>query len=251
MKRAIGMLVLAGTFFVASVVGAQAPSAATLFRRGMAAFGAERYAEAASLFESAHALSGDAHMLYNLALARDRAGDTTGALASYRDFVSAWPDAPNRAEVEARIAELAPPEPEPAPTPLVEPVPIEPQPVTDPTIATAPLEVPPPSEQGLSAGGPVLLGLGVAGMVTALVVGVVASDTHGRAEAEPVQLTAIALGREAETLALAANVTWALAGALTIGGGIWTIVELTSSPATRTTTRLRLGPTSATFSAWF
>lgn len=248
--RTLATLGLLAALAIPCAASAQAPSATTLFRRGMAAFGAERYAEAATLFEQAHALSGDAHMLYNLALARDRAGDAAGALASYRDFVSAWPDAPERGEVEARMAELAPPAPEPVvleTTPqTIEPVVAspEPEPVTVPAEVLAPSIGP-----EVSAGGPVLLGIGAAGLVTAGVLGFVASDTHARAEREPIQLAAISIARDADGLALASNVAWGVAGAVALAGGIWTLVDLTSTPSRsqRIEARARVGPSSVSF----
>lgn len=211
----------------ASLASAQSPSAATLFRRGMAAFGDERYADAAALFEQAHALSGEPGMLYNLALAQDRAGDTERAVVSYRAFLAASPDAPERAEVEARLAELtpAPIEPEPEPEPIA---PTDASPET--TRPEVPDVTPPASPVGgveVSAGGPILIGLGAAGMIAAGVLLGLAVDTHGRAVAEPVQRTALALGAEADQLALASNLLWAT-GALAIAGLVWLVVDLST-----------------------
>lgn len=210
----------------AAVAAAQSPSGATLFRRGMAAFGDERYADAAALFEEAHALSGEPGMLYNLALAQDRAGDTERAVVSYRAFLAASPDAPERAEVEARLVALAPTVTvEPPPDP-VEPPPDVPRETPPPEVEAQPAAPPPPHVE-VSVGGPILIGLGAAGMIAAGVLAGLAVDTHGRAVAEPVQRTALALGAEADQLALASNILWAT-GALAIAGLVWLVVDLST-----------------------
>lgn len=67
-------------------------------------------------FTAADALAPSPVLSYNVALCHDKLGQKDKALRHYRDYLSRWPEAPNRDEVEARIAALAPaaatPEPE-------------------------------------------------------------------------------------------------------------------------------------------
>lgn len=76
---------------------------------GLRAFEAERYEEALTEFTRAYELGGPAVLAYNMAVASDRLDRHDDALQSYRRYLDLVPDAANRAEVEARIEELATP----------------------------------------------------------------------------------------------------------------------------------------------
>jgi tetratricopeptide (TPR) repeat protein len=76
------------------------------YHRGTVAFNLGHYEEAAGEYEEAYRLKDDPALLYNIAQARRLAGNSREALRSYRTFLRLVPGAPNRAEVEGRIAEL-------------------------------------------------------------------------------------------------------------------------------------------------
>jgi tetratricopeptide (TPR) repeat protein len=84
--------------------------ARALHEQGMSAYDAGRYDEAATAFDQAYQLSPAPGLLFNLAQAQRGRGPRAcpEALAAYRSYLRAVPTAPNRAVVEARIAEMEP-----------------------------------------------------------------------------------------------------------------------------------------------
>jgi tetratricopeptide (TPR) repeat protein len=141
--RTLGFLALC---VCSSVVSAQAGSAATaaassqpapavndevargLFQAGKAAYESGNYPDAIGFFEQAYARSQRPQLLFNIGQVADRLRQDDKALASFRAYVQQVPDAPNRVEVESRIAALeraaaereasaATPPPSAAPTP--------------------------------------------------------------------------------------------------------------------------------------
>ena len=83
-----------------------------LFEAGRAAYVDGKYRDALNYFREAHRLSGRPQLLFNIGQAADRLGEREQATQAFRDYLAAVPDADNRAEVEARIAELEQPEPD-------------------------------------------------------------------------------------------------------------------------------------------
>lgn len=79
-------------------------------------------------YTAAYAKLEDPVVLFNRGECYRRTGDADKAVADYRAFLDAVPHAPNRADINAKIAKLAPP-PEP----------------TEPAPATAPPRPPPPA----------------------------------------------------------------------------------------------------------
>ena len=100
----------------------------------------------------------DPIVLFNRAECYRRLGENTDAVADYRGFLAGFPAAPNRAEIEARIATLEKPAPPPvratrAPPPVARaPAPPAPPPPVAPAAAAPaapmPFLPPPPSEGG-------------------------------------------------------------------------------------------------------
>ena len=80
--------------------------ARNLFEAGEVVFTAGRYADALDYFQRAHALSGRPALLYNIALCHDRLRDDEIAIGAYERYLAAVPAAPNRDEVEGRLAAL-------------------------------------------------------------------------------------------------------------------------------------------------
>jgi tetratricopeptide (TPR) repeat protein len=110
--------------------------ARALFDAGSVAFTEGRYESALRHFENAYALSPRPGMLFNIATTYDRMRRDAEALAHFRSYLEAIPEAPNRAEVQARIAVLeqvlaqapaqtpAAPVGAPAQTPAFDPMPV-------------------------------------------------------------------------------------------------------------------------------
>lgn len=75
-------------------------------REGKQAFAQGDYETAAARFDDAYLLSDDPTYLFNLAQAQRLNGDCRAAFGSYREFLNKVPDAPNRADVEEKLAAL-------------------------------------------------------------------------------------------------------------------------------------------------
>jgi tetratricopeptide (TPR) repeat protein len=107
-------LILATSLLLASTAVAQDTSPSTghdeearaLFDAGRVAYRDGRFAAARDYFQRSYELSGRAELLYNIASAQDRLRDDAATLATFEAYLEALPDAPNRAEVEARITAL-------------------------------------------------------------------------------------------------------------------------------------------------
>jgi tetratricopeptide (TPR) repeat protein len=74
--------------------------------KGTNAFDLGSYDEAVSEYTAAYRLKNDPALLYNIAQAHRLAGHAADALHFYKIFLSKLPDAPNRSEIETKIAEL-------------------------------------------------------------------------------------------------------------------------------------------------
>jgi len=90
--------------------------ARNLFQAGKTAYESGNYEDALRYFEDAHARSHRPQLLYNIGQAADRLRNDQKALASFRAYLAALPDADNRAEVENRIRALERTREAPTPT---------------------------------------------------------------------------------------------------------------------------------------
>jgi tetratricopeptide (TPR) repeat protein len=162
--------VLRLVFAIVLLVGAPAVAAETdpdtevaqrLFAEGASAYDAHDYARALERFEAARRLKPLPAFDYNIARCHDRLGQPGPALAAYERYLAAVPDAPDAAEVRARVAVLRGR--------------VEPAPATTPATAT-PAAEPPRTSHRLIA--PVVVGVaGVALFATgAGLVGSVGGD---------------------------------------------------------------------------
>jgi tetratricopeptide (TPR) repeat protein len=113
------ILVLAGLLLSAMPAHAQSMSQATTqeqdmddvraraaFRLGSQYYDQGQFAEAAAEFERAYGLSGRAQLLYNAYIAYRDARDDANAIRTLRGYLSGVPDAPNHANLEARLAAM-------------------------------------------------------------------------------------------------------------------------------------------------
>jgi tetratricopeptide (TPR) repeat protein len=80
--------------------------ARTFFLRGVAMFRARHYEAAMQAFMAAHRFAPLPAVLYNLAITAERMGAKRDALDYYREYLLRWPEAPDRADVEKKIAAL-------------------------------------------------------------------------------------------------------------------------------------------------
>lgn len=76
------------------------------YRTGSIAFSAGRFADALTEFQKSHALSQRPELIYNIAVAFDRLRRDREALDAFEEYLRLVPDAPQRAEVEGRVALL-------------------------------------------------------------------------------------------------------------------------------------------------
>lgn len=76
------------------------------FERGTRLYDLGQYADAAKEYEAAYKAKDDPALLFNCGQAYRGAGEPEKAIGFFKSFLRRMPDAPNRSEVEARIAEL-------------------------------------------------------------------------------------------------------------------------------------------------
>lgn len=111
MSRCCATLIVAISVFTYAPAAVQAQAqnesldeaARLTFQEGREAFVGGDYERALGLFRQAYELSQRPGLLYNIAQTLDRLRRDAEALQALRDYLEAYPDAPNRAEVEARI----------------------------------------------------------------------------------------------------------------------------------------------------
>jgi len=117
-------------------------------RKANALAGDDRCAAAIHEYTLAFEKLHDPVVLFNRAECARRIGDAAAAAADYRSFLTAVPRAPNRAEIEAKIAALAPEPPPPSrttPSAQARPLaPLAPPPATPPEPAPYALAAPAP-----------------------------------------------------------------------------------------------------------
>jgi tetratricopeptide (TPR) repeat protein len=170
------------------------PTAESHYEKGMKAYTLGRFPDAIEEFEKAYELRAEPIFLYNIAQSHRQNNAPQRAIFFYRRFLEAEPGAKNRADIEKRIKELenqlnAQKEKESAvlnPAPVPQPPPVPLIPVVDPVPPPPPPPppAPPPSAhdgRGLRIAGIVTGGVGVAAIVTGIILGVHASSLHDEA----------------------------------------------------------------------
>lgn len=174
--RRAGLGLLVATLLLAPTVG-HAQDARAHHDAGVELFELGRYEEAAAEFQRAHALSGRAHLLLNVARAQELAGQLAAAADSLEAYLQAEPDAPDAATLRVRVRNLrervaaseAAPESVAEPPPPAAPEPAPSEPILPEPVSSAPAPV----------GPAILFGVAGASLVAAIVTGVVALDLHG------------------------------------------------------------------------
>ena len=144
MRALVVVAALVGFAATADAAGDELQEARQHYDRGMAHYELGEFAAAVDEFKAAYARSQAPGLLFNLAQASRLNKDYEQALHFYRTYLRVRPDAPNRDDVEKRIAEIEPivelqrkaqverlsavgPQPQPAPAlaPATTPPPVE------------------------------------------------------------------------------------------------------------------------------
>ena len=219
---------------------AEEARAVELFDKAEAEYQAGHFREAIELLLEAQRLAPDPVLHYNLARAYEGLGELEPALASYRAYLEADPTTKDRGAVEARIKTLEQLRVErAAPRPSV---------TEPPRDAAAEGESPSPVPWVIAGVG--ALGLGAAGVLGGLSL----SKTNEAEDPATSGEDAARLTEEAEPLALAANITFGVAGAVLAAGLIWGVIDvatLGAGPAKTTSVRLELHGAAAVLTTRF
>jgi hypothetical protein len=179
-------LVLAALLGSASARAAERSSEARrLYAEGKAQYAQGHYVDALALFERSYALSESPALLFNMAQAHRLAGPEhcADAVALYKSYLSAEPDAENEQEVQERISELGECAPPTKPAEAPRPSPGAARKAVSQN-AAAP-DAPGPSakkSQGLPTGPVLVTGAGAALLVAGGVLYARAWDKHREAE---------------------------------------------------------------------
>ena len=226
----------------ASLAHADNENPKALYERATVQFRVGQFHEAALTYQRVYELHPDPVLLYNCAQSYRLANEPDKALLFYKSYLSAQPDAHNRAEVEGRIAELErvvaeqkkaterPPNdvtrtPVP-PTEVPQPPPVAEHAV--PTTTVSPTVVPPtappvrPKGRAEKIAGLALLGVAVGGAVGGIVAAVLsgqASDSINAA-AKAGQPFDPSKERAGTTDTIVSGVMFGVAGAAAVAGGV-------------------------------
>jgi tetratricopeptide (TPR) repeat protein len=207
------------------------------YEQGMTLYDAGDFKKAIEEFRTAYELVPTPGLLFNLGQAYRLEKNYDMALYFYRTYLSRMPDAPNRADVDRRIAEMEellknqPPR-EPAHAPETQPAqPATPPPTSAPTIAApvAPFTIDEGAGhpgRGRKRAGLVLAGVGVALVATGVVFGLSASSASDDLEQQARQRGSwspqlSSQYQDGQSDALRADVFMAAGGAAIVAGAVF------------------------------
>ena len=105
-NRGASVAILLLSFVSSSSHADDVSSARDHYKNGTTAYDLGRFAEAAAEYEKAYEAKQDAALLYNMGQAYRGAGLSAKAITAYKSFLRRVPNASNRGEVEARVAEM-------------------------------------------------------------------------------------------------------------------------------------------------
>jgi tetratricopeptide (TPR) repeat protein len=199
-----------------------------LFEQSAEAYRQGRFQDAVDLLVEARRLERAPVLLYNLGRAYEALGRPADAADAYERYLAEDDSTQDRAAIAGRIATLRAQatELERARAPL--PLPEEPPPARPPVVAPW-----------------IVIGAGALGLGAGAGLARVADARHDAAKADPVQRSAVATQREAESFASAATITL-IAGAAVTGIGLaWLTFELLSPSR-----RVSVAPGPGALSVW-
>ncbi len=231
--------------------------ALTLFRRAGEHFEAGQYDRSKLLLQEAISLYDAPPLHYNLARTHDELGELEEARREYRSFLDGVEDAPNRAEVEARIEAidemLVRQAEERALAEVAAREAAEREAARQAEAQTSPIEEAP----SRSAGPWITLGSAAAPLAGAVAMSVLFQREVDDARNAPDQVTADDHRSRADGLGLGANILYGVAGAVAAAGLIWLVVDLTRSADSDaedeggTSAQIHVGPSSVALSGTF
>jgi tetratricopeptide (TPR) repeat protein len=182
MLRAAFLLV-AALLLMPAPARADVATAREHYQKGKVYYDLQRYLEAAREYELAYEAKDDPALLFNIGQSYRLGGEPGKALGAYRAYLRNVPDAPNRAEIEARIVDMqrlvdeqkrareAPPN-APIATPAIEPQPAPAAATTPPPVVDA------RAGRTKRIAGIAVAGFGVAALATGLALELVARSDN-------------------------------------------------------------------------
>jgi tetratricopeptide (TPR) repeat protein len=209
--------------------------AAALYRDGVAAFDVGKYPEALASFTESYNLSGESGLLFNLGVCSEKTGDREKAAAFYSLYLEEMPDAPDAADVRARLdAVRAAPEEKPAeeiaapPPPPPPPVDVEP---AAPPVPEEPVEEDAPKNAHV---GPALaMGLGGLVVATGAVTAIMAYKGYGDLDSSCAPNCSSDKVHRVKATAIAADVQLGVGVVAVAVGLTWLLLDLRSEKAER------------------
>ncbi|HZO14916.1 MAG TPA: tetratricopeptide repeat protein [Polyangiaceae bacterium] len=218
-------MTIAGAWSVSPAAQAQeASSASELYERGKKLFESGDFRGALQLFKKAYAMDPHPVLIYNIARSHESLGELEGAIEAFEKYLELDPKAPDRGAVEQRIATLK--------RQLEERQALEARARQAEKPRPPPKPEPEPEPEGPSPIPWIIAGVGVAGVGAGVAMGAVAQARFDAAVEEQSAERAQGLEDEAHSLALGANIAFAIGGAIALGGaiaGIVNVVQTTQS----------------------
>jgi tetratricopeptide (TPR) repeat protein len=212
------------TALAALLVSSASPVASAECRPGDAAafytaarkeFTSGRFDGSVALLRLAYACDRNPVYLWNVARAYEEAHRPREALSAWEEFLAVAPGEKEQSLAKSRIAALE--------ASLVPPKGAEPERKPAPPAA-------PPTKRAARAPWSIA-GVGLAEVITAIVLGAIAQAKHHSAVSDPSDDRALALQRQAQTFATAANLSFVIGG-VTAGAGVtWGAVDLARTRA--------------------
>jgi tetratricopeptide (TPR) repeat protein len=222
------------------------------FDSGAAYLEESDYDNALKAFQKSYELSHRPEILLNIATVQERRGDLAAAIGALEAYLQAEPTS-DRAEttrlriqnLQKRLAETPPAAPAPPPT-AAPPAP-PPPPVTP---AAAPAPPPPPAPNHLPAY--ISFGVGGAGLVTAVVAGILANSKYQDAKDTCSPSCTDSQIASSKSLALVSDIATGVAiVAAGVGITLWLTASPSKSAATAPRVRVALGPAGPAATASF
>ncbi len=208
-----------------------------LYERSKEAYKAGEFSEAAELLEQAYELFPIPVLLYNLARAKESAGDGPGAVSAYHRYLDSDAQIEDRVAIERRIATLE--------EQLREAERAEQERrralarAKQAELAAKQAERERAAQPASGSPWPwVVLGTGAATLIAGGVFGVLARKRESAAADAESQVAAQDAFEQGERYASLANVLFAVGGAVTVAGSVWLGVDLlAAAPEATTATR--------------
>lgn len=202
-----------------------------LFDQGAEAYRAGEFTKAIELLEEAHRLSNEPVLLFNLAKAHEGKGDLVAAVDAYERYLRDAKDVPDRRAIEGRVETL---KGQIAGNEALRKRADEERRKREQAERDA--------ERSPSPVPWVIAGVGAAGLAVGGVLAALAKNREDGVKKADEHVEATALLHEGERLAIGANVSFAVGGALLVAGVIWGIVDVTVVAAPEASASLQLGP---------